>query len=91
MWKITRDYLAEQNNDTPDTPESCDWDEAKSKLIELFKFRMLDADEEIYCAGVSSSCDDDNAFAPLDDYGDGALGCVEIQYLNPVNGEYETL
>lgn len=56
----------------------------------LFKFRLLDDDGEIYFYGYSSSCDDEDAFAPLDYYGE-AYGCTEIQYKNMETGEYETL
>lgn len=56
----------------------------------LFKFRLLDDDGEIYFYGYSTSCDDKNAFEPLDFYG-AAYGCTEIQYKNPENGNYETL
>ena len=55
----------------------------------LFKFRLLDDDGEIYFYGYSSSCDDNAAFEPLDEYG-ACYGCTEIQYKQP-NGEYETL
>lgn len=91
MWKITRDYLAERYDDEPCKPQSCDWNEEKSKDIELYKFRLLDDDGEIYCAGVCDTCDDEEAFAPLDDYGMGSLGCTTIQYKDTVTGKYETL
>lgn len=56
----------------------------------LFKFRLLDDDGEIYFYGYSSSCDDEEAFEPLDCYG-AAYGCTEIQYKDTETGEYETL
>lgn len=56
----------------------------------LFKFRLLDDDGEVYFYGYSTSCDNEEAFDPLDFYGE-AYGCTEIQYKNPKTGEYETL
>lgn len=54
---------------------------------ELFTFRLLDDDGEIYAYGKSTKND---SFAPLDAY-EGSYGCTEIQYRNPVTGKYETL
>ena len=56
----------------------------------MHKFRLLDDDGEIYFYGYCKTCDDEDAFAPLDEYG-AAFGCTEIQYLNEDTGEYETL
>lgn len=55
----------------------------------LFKFRLLDDDGAIYFYGYCSSCDDEAAFEPLDEYG-ACYGCTEIQYKQS-NGKYETL
>ena len=66
----------------------------KQKLIEkygnvpeLYSFRLLDDDGEIYAYGKST---DPSSFAPLDRYMD-SYGCTEIQYRNPETGKYETL
>lgn len=66
----------------------------KKKLMEkhgampdLFTFRLLDDDGEIYAYGKST---DDSSFAPLDRYMYD-YGCTEIQYRNPATGRYETL
>ncbi len=56
----------------------------------MFQFRLLDDDEEVYFYGYCTSCDDEEAFAPLDEYG-VAYGCTEIQYRNEKTGEFETL
>lgn len=66
----------------------------KEKLIEkygevpeLFSFRLLDDDGEIYAYGKST---DNSSFVPLDRYMYN-YGCSEIQYKNKVTGKYETL
>lgn len=66
----------------------------KEKLIEkygevpeLFSFRLLDDDGEIYAYGKST---DNSSFAPLDRYMYD-YGCSEIQYKNKITGKYETL
>lgn len=66
----------------------------KEKLIEkygevpeLFSFRLLDDDGEIYAYGKST---DNSSFAPLDRYMYD-YGCTEIQYKNKITGKYETL
>ena len=53
------------------------------------KFRCLDDDGEVYFYGYSSSCDDENAFDPLDFEGLG-YGCTSIEYKNE-RGEWEEL
>ena len=54
------------------------------------KFRLLDNDGLIYAYGYSDSCDDENAFEPLDYY-HNSYGVTEIQYKNKETGEWETL
>jgi hypothetical protein len=54
------------------------------------KFRLLDDDGIIYAYGQCSSCDDDDAFDPLDTTGVD-YGCTEIQYKNPETKKWETL
>ena len=53
----------------------------------LYTFRLLDDDGEIYAYGKSTVPD---SFAPLDRYMND-YGCTEIQYRNPKTGKYETL
>lgn len=48
------------------------------------KFRMFDDDGELYYEGRCSSCDDDDAFGPLDDFGQPNAGCAKIRYLMPL-------
>lgn len=54
----------------------------------LYDFRLLDGDGLVYAYGKATSCDDEGAFIPLDDYTDD-YGCVEIQYKE--DGVYKTL
>ncbi|MDD2966517.1 MAG: hypothetical protein PHN64_03345 [Desulfovibrionaceae bacterium] len=55
-----------------------------------FTFRLLDDDGVIYFEGCSTSCDDNKAFAPLDDtmYSDG---CTSIQYYDTETNTWKTL
>lgn len=76
MWLITKDFL-ENGKDVGIS--SRDYDESvKEKLIH--RFRLLDGDSEVYYEGLSDDCDSENAFAPLDDFGEGHAGCTVIQY-----------
>lgn len=61
--------------------------EKYGEVPELYDFRLLDDDGEIYAYGKSTS---DSSFAPVDKY-EGIYGVVEIQYKNKATGEYETL
>ena len=60
--------------------------EKHGKEPELFTFRLLDDDGEIYAYGKST---EENSFAPLDRYMYD-YGCTEIQYRNK-EGKYEAL
>jgi hypothetical protein len=54
------------------------------------EFRLLDDDCEIYCYGYGATCDDEAAFAPLDEVG-ASYGCTSIEYRDAVTGEFEEL
>ena len=54
------------------------------------KFRCCDDDGIWYFKGISTSCDDEDAFAPLDDIGI-AYGCTYIEYWNEDTNEWEVL
>lgn len=82
-WKITRvtssedrEWLGAGNGD-------------QSKPMP-YEFRLLDDDDNVYAHGVSSSCDDNAAFAPLDDLGEGNWGCTAIEY-KQASGAWERL
>jgi hypothetical protein len=76
MWIISHDIL--EHGKKIDV-RSRDYDESvKDNLIH--RFRLLDGDGEVYYEGLSDDCDSENAFAPLDDFGEDNAGCTEIQY-----------
>lgn len=76
MWTITHDCIEEGKCIGRC---SCDFEEAKEPSL-IHRFRMLDADGETYFEGVSDDATSQRAFDPLDDFGRGYAGCVEIQY-----------
>jgi len=76
MWIITHDIL--EHSKKIDI-RSCDYDESLKENL-IYRFRLLDGDSEVYYEGLSDDCDSGNAFAPLDDFGEGNAGCTEIQY-----------
>lgn len=77
MWIITHDIL--EHGKKIDI-RSHDYDESLKESL-IYRFRLLDGDGEIYYEGLSDDCDSENAFAPMDDFGEGNAGCTEIQYL----------
>lgn len=70
------------------TDDNKDWYVNKDvdKKHMIHRFRIMDADEEIYAYGVSDSI----TFNPVDYYMN-TYGVVDIQYKNKETGEYETL
>lgn len=91
-WIITRDYIHKPDPNYPDEKSAVG---VASRYYEdgedlPHKFRMLDDDGHVYYHGKCSSCDDEHAFAPLEDFGTPNAGCTEIQYKN-AKGEWETL
>lgn len=70
----------------------CDMDKRFQKLLPkcVHKFRCCDDDGDWYFMGVSTSDDDEAAFAPLDDIG-FAYGCTYIEYWNEDKKEWEML
>lgn len=85
MWLITKDFL-ENGKDVGISSHNYN-ESMKDKLIH--RFRLLDGDSEVYYEGLSDDCDSENAFAPLDEFGEGHAGCTEIQYRQ--SGIWETL
>ncbi|HID40635.1 MAG TPA: hypothetical protein EYP33_00575 [Pyrodictium sp.] len=86
-WIITKD-----NIDDGEALKHWNGKEATREEAEIncvYKFRMLDDDNNIYYYGRSSDKDSEDAFSPLDDFGRPNAGCTEIQYYE--NGKWETL
>jgi hypothetical protein len=90
-WLITKDHLAEGPDD-----HSCEGISGPRNLSDEMEaslragngraFRMYDDDGELYVSGriittdAADPLDSEWVMAPLDDYGDGGLGCTEIRY-----------
>ncbi len=55
------------------------------------RFRLLNDDGQVHGEGIASSCDDEIAFCPLDDFGEGAWGCTAIEYWNEQRQRWEML
>lgn len=85
MWTITTEYT-----DDPLALRqcSCDYDEAKASLLK-YRFRLVDDDGGVYYEGLSDDYSSEEAFAPLDDFGEGYAGCVTIEYFR--QGQWEPL
>ncbi|MBI1760660.1 MAG: hypothetical protein HYR56_04410 [Acidobacteria bacterium] len=76
MWKITKDFT-----ENPGTVGVSSRDYDESKVVRLkHLFQLYDADGVAYFEGLSDEADSQRAFAPLDDFGRGCVGCVEIKY-----------
>ncbi len=81
MWKLTENIIDGEGSNLFESPF---YDKSKDDKL-VYKFRVLDDDDEVYFVGLSSS---NSSFAPLDDIG-GAYGCTAIQYLE--NGKWTFL
>ena len=95
-WLITKDCFTNDPQD-PTTclgvmgPGSTDMTrEDIKKHRDGVPFRMLDDDGDVNYYGIFvGDANSEDAFGPLDDYGQPGLGCTEIQYKR--NGQWETL
>ncbi len=91
MWKLTCEFLTtEDPSGKPCNVSSTSYTEEKHASL-LHRFRLLDDDNIVYGEGMSESCDDGKAFAPLDDFGMGAWGCTGIEYWQPSQQKWESL
>ncbi len=90
MWMIT-DVAESLKEDFPHKyPVSCDYVSANCHVCNHW-FRVLDDDGFVCFWGLSSDCMSEEAFAPLDDYGKGDLGCTSIEYYNFKTHDWEVL
>lgn len=92
MWVITKDILFEEFGEEINGKSNvgrCSRDYDNSKLT--FAFRVKDGDGEVYYHGRSSSCDDDAAFAPLEDFAQPNDGATSIEYYNKNTKQWEEL
>jgi hypothetical protein len=72
MWVITKNCL--DNKHMLKKSPFCNTDKC------IYQFRLLDADGIVYFEGLSSDCDSEIAFHPLDFYGMPGYGCTDIEY-----------
>ena len=76
MWIITNDFTSDGKCLGV---SSRDYEvEKRARLTR--RFRLLDGDREVYFEGVSDDAETEDAFAPLDDFGEGYAGCASIEY-----------
>lgn len=78
MWIITKDLI---DDGKCVGVASRSYDVAKASSLEHC-FQLLDDDGAVYYEGNSDDCSAGKAFDPLDDFGWGHAGCVEIRYLS---------
>ena len=76
MWLITKDLL--DDSDSVGVSSRDYEDEKRAQLTN--RFRLLDGDREVYFEGISDDGESEDAFAPLDDFGEGYAGCAFIEY-----------
>jgi len=88
MWLITKDFFPVPGTKSRVGFSSPGYSEEKRDQL-IYQFRMLDDDKNVYYAGLSSDCESESAFNPLDDLGMPDAGCTEIQYMRA--GKWETL
>ena len=83
MWQLTRDNLMDRTAHV----KSADW---KPNITLSHAFRLLDDDGNLYFEGIGNDASSEDAFAPLDDYGE-AFGCTEIRYFSHSTHRWEIL
>ena len=77
MWIITKDLV---DGGKSVGVSSKDYEETKAALL-TEQFRLLDGDKHVYYEGLSNDASSEEAFAPLDDFGQGFSGCTSVEYL----------
>ncbi len=87
-WMISKDLIDEGEEEGTVGPRHTELS-AKEIKEKGHKFRMLDADDEVYYEGYYVGDFSEKAFGPLDDFGAPNAGCADIQYLK--KGKWETL
>lgn len=91
-WIITKDFINE-GEEFNRAMNSYSSENAKELLTDenAHTFRMYDDDGELYYEGLCSDADSEEAFEPLDDFGEPDAGCTEIRYKNKQTQKFETL
>jgi hypothetical protein len=96
-WIITKDHLYEQavkeghymSQFDRNEKGTCSVDWVNPAMPSMHEFRMLDDDGNVYYEGICTDNESENAFRPLDEFGEPNAGCTSIQY--KMNGSWETL
>jgi hypothetical protein len=94
-----RSYPAPCNANANGMMGPSDYDGDGSELIHQFRMSCLEdvcvacdvPNQDVVYYGRCSSCDDNDAFGPLDDFGEGNYGCNTIEYFNPKTNQWEVL
>lgn len=90
-WIIEMDTDYGDRAPAPIKPiKSWNWKDEKHDARAVHEFRLLDDDEIVYYYGRCTSCDDEAAFAPLDDFGMPNDGATMIEY-KTADGSWEVL
>ena len=91
MWTLTQDHTSEPPHSF-EIGKICSrsFSEEKSHLL-VHRFRLLDDDGRPQGVGFSDSCDDQKAFGPLDDFGEGAWGSTAIEFWKEGRGVWQML
>lgn len=94
MWIITKNYIDDSNMPIIKSADCPKLDITKEEDIKKFlpyKFLIVNGDGELDYEGYSSSNDDNDAFAPLDDYASEYIGSTEIKYWNKKDNKWKSL
>lgn len=97
-WRITTDHLDGEDVGVEGPRDMTPEQRAQLDAGEGLTFKLYDDDEELYYTGRIVGIADPNivtgglpeeAFAPLDDYGEPGAGCTMIKYR--IGGKWEVL
>lgn len=103
QWTITNDHIAEEGTEPATNANAVGMVGPRTATMtaaeiianpDSRRFRMTDGDGEVYYTGLCYLPEGltEDAFGPLDDFGQPNAGATEIAYLDPENGgHWETL
>tara|TARA_R110000824_G_scaffold152186_1_gene323394 strand:- start:80 stop:358 length:279 start_codon:yes stop_codon:yes gene_type:complete len=90
-WTITHDHLENENVAIYGPSSISNEDLAALKAGKGHAFKLYDGDGGLMLSGKSTDNDSEDAFGPLDDYGEPAYGCTSIAYRRNNGGPFTTL
>lgn len=91
MWTVTQDFTSEPARSFELGKICCRSFSAEKSILLVHRFRLLDDDGRVLGEGFSDSCNDERAFGPLDDFGEGAWGCTAIEFWKEDQGIWQML